>query len=494
MISQYQRRTRVRMAVLSAAAIVATAFCGCGRHSAADPTVTEPEEHREPSVTNRIDIPPAVRQNLGLTFAKVEERAVRRTMRLPGQFEHMPRARRDYRVVLAGQVDLTVQQYQRVEVGDVLFRLESPEWRRIQSKLAEAFKACYCCLPELDAARAAQRENEAQIEFLERRIANLAAAEARNVDLESELSRLERARERLDAEVRAKKADRVSAELAYSVLLNEAVSVTGIDRTTLEASLPTDADGGPVPPGRLAANGPDGPGGGPEADDEPLVMPGWTAVGEIVVRAQADGVVNRIGVTDHGWAETGDLVLETIDPDVVRFHADALQTDIGRLDEGMRALVVPPPGGSIPLQDTIEGTITIGFQAHADDRTVPVYLVPTTDLPRWAKAGVTAYLEVFVNGSEDPEPAIPKSCVARDGLDLIFFRRDPKDKDKVIRVVADLGPDDGRWVVVHSGVKVGDEVVLDGVYPLLLASSSQGQAQAAGHFHADGTFHEKADH
>jgi hypothetical protein len=36
-------------------------------------------------------------------------------------------------------------------------------------------------------------------------------------------------------------------------------------------------------------------------------------------------------------------------------------------------------------------------------------------------------------------------------------------------------------------VKVGDEVVLNGVYELKLATSST--AQKGGHFHPDGTFH-----
>ena len=56
---------------------------------------------------------------------------------------------------------------------------------------------------------------------------------------------------------------------------------------------------------------------------------------------------------------------------------------------------------------------------------------------------------------------------------------------------ADLGVSDGRWAVINSGVKVGDEVVLNGVYELKLATSST--AQKGGHFHADGTFHAEED-
>ena len=78
-----------------------------------------------------------------------------------------------------------------------------------------------------------------------------------------------------------------------------------------------------------------------------------------------------------------------------------------------------------------------------------------------------------------------------DGTAALYFRRDPKDKNKVIRTEADLGLTDGRWVVVASGVKEGDEVVVGGNYQLMLASS--GAAPKGGHFHADGTFHEGKD-
>jgi hypothetical protein len=44
-------------------------------------------------------------------------------------------------------------------------------------------------------------------------------------------------------------------------------------------------------------------------------------------------------------------------------------------------------------------------------------------------------------------------------------------------------------VIVQSGLAEGDEVVVDGLYELKLATSQAGGAVKGGHFHADGTFH-----
>ena len=105
---------------------------------------------------------------------------------------------------------------------------------------------------------------------------------------------------------------------------------------------------------------------------------------------------------------------------------------------------------------------------------------------------MSAFLEVVTAGG-DEALAVPRSAVVKDGLHHVFFLRDELDPNTAIRVEADLGADDGRWVHIRSGLRLGDEVVLDGVHELKLATSRSGTVQAGGHFHADGTFHE-GDH
>ena len=166
---------------------------GLGEHVGPDPQDGDDHEghvHETDAagMNSMIAIPPAVRENLGITFVKAEHRPIHSTMRLPGEFELRPEARRAYNVMLPGRIEVKVKQYDRVKAGDELFTLDSAEWRRVQSNLAAAYKACYCCLPELEVARATKRENEAEGAYLEKRIATLTETGSRSADLERELA------------------------------------------------------------------------------------------------------------------------------------------------------------------------------------------------------------------------------------------------------------------------------------------------------------------
>ena len=62
--------------------------------------------------SNLIAIPAAVRSNLGITFATVERRKIQDTLRVPGTFEYLPSAKREYRTMLVGRVELLVDQFE----------------------------------------------------------------------------------------------------------------------------------------------------------------------------------------------------------------------------------------------------------------------------------------------------------------------------------------------------------------------------------------------
>jgi cobalt-zinc-cadmium efflux system membrane fusion protein len=178
-------------------------------------------------------------------------------------------------------------------------------------------------------------------------------------------------------------------------------------------------------------------------------------------------------------------------PDRLRFHASGLQSDLGVLRDGLEARIVPPTptmaGRAIPMHSTMQGTLALGLAGDPNERTVDLFVTPET-LEPWARPGVSAQLEIVTDSTASPVLAIPLAAVQRDGLTPVIFRRNPDNANEAIRIEADLGMDDGRWVAVLSGLRESDDVVLDGAFQIMLATS--GSMQQGGHFHADGTFHE----
>ena len=428
--------------------------------------------------TNRIDIPASVRTNLGITFAKVQRRAVASTIRVPGRFELLPTARREHRTPLAGRIELLVAQYERVSPGTPLYRVDSTSWRQIQRDIEDTVAAVDIArtrleslTPFMEAHRLHEQGLRESVELWTERVKQLqelgAAGGGRAGELAEAQANLTEARASFgevlekDAELRLRDAELRSelrtGESRLELLLNAAATVMGVTR---------------------------------EAVDDGSDRPMWKLVGVIEVRATMTGTVETIAVSNGTWVDEGEMVLSIVDPTAIRFRATGLQSDLRLLREGLPASIVPPQGGSVAMDDAIATTLQIGLDADPQQRTLELLAAPAR-LTEWTRPGVSAFLEIAVDQTASPELSIPRSGVVRDGLTPIIFRRDPANPDKVIRMEADLGIDDGRWIVVNSGVKEGDEIVLDGVYQLLLASSAT--AAKGGHFHADGTFHAGED-
>ncbi|MDZ4860377.1 MAG: efflux RND transporter periplasmic adaptor subunit [Candidatus Hydrogenedentes bacterium] len=402
-----------------------------------------------------IPIPPAVRDNLGITFAQVQQRVVAETRRVPGQFELLPTARQEYRAVLGGRIDLQVEQFQTVKAGEVIFTIDSPQWRQVQHEAVEAEGDITMAQAGLEVALARRKEAQSSMERQEERLQNLSSVNVRNAELESTVSILRNSLPRLDAETRALEAGLREAHEHYSSRLNALSSVTGFSIEELRERNGVDAV--------------------------------WRSISVLAVRAQYTGIVETLAANDGGWLEEGKLALTILRPEKIRFRAEAPQSDITLYREGQLASIVPPQGSSVDMQSALSGGLALGLTANERDRTLSLYVTPDTIAP-WAKAGVGGFLEVTLTDEAPKQWAIPASAVIQDGLEHVFYRRDPKDPDRALRVLADLGASDGRWIALKSGVKEGDEVVLDGVYALKLTSSGQ-QAPPGYHYHADGGLH-----
>jgi multidrug resistance efflux pump len=431
--------------------------------SAGGPSASASAPANVPTPSNRIDVPETVRQNLGITFAKVERRRVASTLRVPGRFELLPTARREYRATLPGFVRLLVNQYEQVPKGKPIFSMDSPEWHKLKQELHEAETGIERATAELKVAERTKTEAEQIAAAVQKRVDALAGAEVRRAEIETELTIRRAAIPRLEAEIEVKRAALNEAKHDLEINIANAASVLGLTPKYLRETQKSD--------------------GGHETQR-------WYAINQVGLSARDAGLVESIGVTDGSWIDANTLIATTVNTNAVRFRALGLQSDLGKLKEGLDAAVVPPQGAGGDQASSLPGKLQIGPIADPQQRTLDLILV-LNQADDWVRPGVSSFMEIVTDGSAQPELAIPTAVVVRDELTQVFFRRDPRNPNKVIRMEADLGVSDGKWVVVKSGVKEGDEVVLHGVYELKLAGG--GKPTGGGHFHADGTWHAEPD-
>ena len=444
-----------------------TAGVGCGDGDGqTTPPQTQPAQ--QPLPTNRIDVPPSVRQNLGVTFAKVERRRVASTIRVPGRFELQPTARREYRSTLPGWVHLQVNQFDEVKKDAPLAEIESPEWHKLRQQLHESQVRIEAATAELAVAEQTKIEAEKSVEIVQKRIETLAGAEVRRAELEADLATRRNSIPRLEAEIKVKVAALNEAKHDFTLHVDTAAALLGIAPKALTETVNGDDDHG---------------------DDPDHKVQRWYAIKRVKLNVAEGGVVEAVNATSGTWVDANTLIASVINPNALRFRATGLQSDLGRLKDGLAAAVVPPQGGGIDSKEVVAGKLKLGLAGDPDRRTIELLMTPEK-VAAWAKPGVSSTLEIVAEGGTE-ELAVPASAVVRDEMTHIFFRRDPANPDKVIRMEADLGISDGKWVVVSSGVKEGDEVVLDGVYELKLAGG--GKPTGGGHFHADGSFHAEPD-
>lgn len=447
---------------------------------------TEPEHARAKSEgaaapTNRVEIPPTVRSNLGITFVAVEVREVARTIRAPGSFELSPEARREYRTMASGRIELHVTQYEEVQPGQTIYTLDSPDWRELQQQLNEtelrleqARATADAMGPLLAAHERHHAELEQAVAIWTERVERLNASRATGVVTDEDFAQT---RATLAA-TRAALAEVLEKEAELKLRTAQNRAELNANQERLELLLANASSLLALPVETLTEIDPQSPQGHPR----------WRGIRRVEVLAEAVGVVERLALTNGAWADQRALVLTTVRPDRLRFRAMGLQADLLKFAIGATARIVPPRAPGLAISDGAQADLQLGLDAHPDNRTITLIARPA-ELRPWMRPGVSAFLEVVTESSGGKALAIPRSAIVKDGITHVFFRRDPRNPNQAIRVEADMGVDDGRWVVIHSGLMRGDEVVLDGAYELKLATSQSGATQKGGHFHADGTFH-----
>lgn len=349
------------------------AGCGGKHHHVRDSHENPVHAHSERLA---VEIGESAAENAGIETVHPQKRPTGSEYSFKGRFELVPEARETIASPVAGRMELKTESLARVDKGETLFTVTSPD---IVSR-------------------------EKEIEILEKRLSVYREIKTPNAELENSLS---------------------------------------LKKAELNA----------------------------------LLMGHTPKNGTIEIKAPKSGLVEEILELNGTWLETGKSVLKLTDTSNIRFKGLVPADDAAGLKESMTADV----GGA-------NGSVRLGI--GSDDGLVPVYVV-FGKAPN-AVVGARDTATVITGGGGDTETAVPDAAVVEIDLVKHVFVRDCRNKNRFIAVRVTTGGKSGGWTSV-TGLPDGHiDVVSKGAYQLKLAVSSSGKS-AAGHFHADGTFHE-GDH
>ena len=178
------------------------------------------------------------------------------------------------------------------------------------------------------------------------------------------------------------------------------------------------------------------------------------------------------------WVESGASVIGLVRPQALRFRAVLAASEAARLKEGLK----------VDLEG-VPGTLRLGIGDSSG--TVPAYaLFAEGSVPR--RAGERVSVACVLDETEAPVRAVPTACLVRIGLEPTVFVRDEHDSDRYLAMRVETGLSGGGWTEVRGLPDDDDlEVVREGAYELKIALAAKAGTKGAGHFHADGTFHEE---
>ena len=203
----------------------------------------------------------------------------------------------------------------------------------------------------------------------------------------------------------------------------------------------------------------------------------------LTVRAHADGVVHNVGISQNSWGEQGTAVITMSAPAAMEIVGTLYAADLPHIAE-VRA-TLPLGRESVALA----GTWRLADQVDATTQTRALYFTPEA-LPAEARAGQLCRMDIYDAPSEPGIVSIPDSALVKVGTDDVVFLEVGEGRYAMVKVHAGASR---RGMTPVAGLSPGQKIVVKGGYELKYSLPTQGETKKAGHFHADGKFHEGED-
>ncbi len=201
----------------------------------------------------------------------------------------------------------------------------------------------------------------------------------------------------------------------------------------------------------------------------------------LVIRAEKAGTVRNVGVLQGSWCEQGAPIITISDPTQLEITASLYANDMPTFNR-VRAHI---PQGSENM--AAEGSWRLAEQVDPQTQTRALYFAPDS-LPAGARPGQLCRLDLYNDSAACGNTiSIPDSAIVRVGMDDMVFVELEAGRYAAVKVHAG---DSRRGMTPVSGLKPGQRIVVKGGYELKYILPGDGQQKKAGHFHADGKFHE----
>ncbi len=203
----------------------------------------------------------------------------------------------------------------------------------------------------------------------------------------------------------------------------------------------------------------------------------------LVIKATKAGTVRNVGVLQGSWCEQGAPIITISDPTALEISASLYANDMPNFN-CVRAHI---PQGSENL--AVEGTWRLAEQVDPQKQTRELYFTPEA-LPKGARPGQLCRLDLYNDDAACGNTiSIPDSALVRVGMDDMVFVELEAGRYAALKVHAG---DSHRGMTPVSGLRPGQRIVVKGGYELkyILPAQDGQKKKAAGHFHADGKFHE----
>ena len=203
----------------------------------------------------------------------------------------------------------------------------------------------------------------------------------------------------------------------------------------------------------------------------------------LIVRAHADGVVHNVGIAQNSWAEQGAPVITMSDSTALEVVGTLYAAEVPHISE----VRVYLPVGRENVE--LSGTWRVAEQVNAATQTRNIFFTPQS-LPAGARAGQLCRMDIYDAPSEAGIVSIPDSAIVRIGTDDVVFVELNEGKYAMLKVHAG---ESKRGMTPVAGLHPGQKIVVKGGYELKYNLPQTEGLKKAGHFHADGKFHE-GDH